>query len=242
MARKTTAAAVLAVPPLAVAALSFFAARAGALTSAALGCLAAFALCDAWYFARLASNAVAEALTARGLVQAKPRRALLAVGELPGRVLPGDIDRNGHCNNARFLRECGFARRDFWQRNGLWRVLTAHGGNLIVGSQNVRYRRELALGEAYALETRVRCWDARAFYVEHRFVTRRPGGGKPFVNAIVLVKNSVLGPLSPAQLVAALLPELDDKARASPSVPEDIAAWILSNDISSKMLRAESGL
>lgn len=115
MTRKTTATAVLAVPPLAIAAISFFAGSTNALTSVALGCLAAFVLCDAWYFARLASNAVAETLTARGLVNAPPRRALLAVGELSGRVLPGDIDRNGHCNNARFLRECGFARRDFWQ-------------------------------------------------------------------------------------------------------------------------------
>lgn len=128
------------------------------------------------------------------------------------------------------------------QRNGLWRVLTSHGGNLVVGSQTVRYRRELSLGEPYSLETRVRCWDTRAFYVEHRFVTQRQGGGKPFVNAIVLVKNAVLGPLSPVELVAALLPELDDSARASPPVPADVVAWIQSNDISSKMLRTESAL
>lgn len=134
------------------------------------------------------------------------------------------------------------ANDDDEKRNGLWRELTAHGGNLVVGSQSVRYRRELALGEAYSLETRVRCWDARAFYVEHRFVTQRAGGGKPFVNAVVLVKNSVLGARSPAELVAALLPALSEQARTSPEMPADVAAWVASNDLSSKLLRAESGL
>lgn len=115
MARKATAFAALAGPPLAVAALSFVLGGAGALLSIALGCLSAFVLCDAWYFARLAGDALFESLVERGFVAAPTPRALLATGAISGRVLPGDIDRNGHCNNARFLRECGFARREFWQ-------------------------------------------------------------------------------------------------------------------------------
>lgn len=109
----------------------------------------------------------------------------------------------------------------------------------MVGSQTVRYRRELSFGEPYALETRVLCWDDRAFYVEHRFVTQKVGGGGKFINAIVLVKNTVLGKLGPGKLVAKL-PGLSESEHESPAVPKDIAAWIESNDISSKLLRAES--
>lgn len=119
------------------------------------------------------------------------------------------------------------------QRNGVWKILTAARGNLVVGAQTVRYRRELSFGEAYTLETRVLCWDDRAFYVEHRFCTRTATSGK-FVNAIVLVKNTVLGPLKPAQLVEKL-----PGVNSSPDMPEDVAAWIKSNDLSSKALRAE---
>lgn len=123
----------------------------------------------------------------------------------------------------------------------MWAILTAHGGNLVVGSQTVRFRRELVLGDAYALETRLLCWDARAFYIEHRFVTAR-SDGKAFVHAIVLVKNTVLGVLSPDALVAKLASQCRDEAvpRASPAMPPDVAAWVASNDISSKLLRAES--
>lgn len=120
----------------------------------------------------------------------------------------------------------------------MWAILTTTGGNLVVGSQSVRYRRELSFGEPYTLETRVLCWDDRSFYVEHRFVTTQSGGGK-FINAIIIVKNTVLGKLGPAKLVAKL-PGISESECVSPAVPKDIAAWIESNDISSKLLRAES--
>jgi hypothetical protein len=121
----------------------------------------------------------------------------------------------------------------------VWKVVTATGGNLVVGSQTVRYRRELSFGQAYTMQSRLICWDRRAFYVEHRFVTK--GAKSDFVNAIVLVKNTVLGPLSPEQIVAKL-PALQSDEEANPTMPSDVAAWIQSNDASSKMLRAEATL
>ena len=111
------------------------------------------------------------------------------------------------------------------------------GGNLVVGAQTVRYRREMPFGQAYTMETRLVCWDKRAFYVEHRFVTKDANGY--FVNAIVIVKNTVLGVLSPEQIIGKL-PQLQIGEKANPTMPEDISAWIQSNNISSKMLRIEA--
>lgn len=110
MSRKLLALALLALPPAAVGALGRWAL--GCSWLVALGCalLAAFAGCDAWYFARLGWLEAAAALGPE-----PPRRALFERGELRGRVGLTDVDRNGHCNNARFLRECGFGRRDLWQ-------------------------------------------------------------------------------------------------------------------------------
>lgn len=114
MARKAVAFALLTLPPVAVAALSFFLFGTSAPVALALGFLSAFMFCDAWYFLRMAHNATALWLSdQRGL--SKRRRPLFAASKLEGRINLNDIDRNGHCNNARFLRECGFGRRDLWQ-------------------------------------------------------------------------------------------------------------------------------
>lgn len=115
MARKTLAFALLACPPLAVAALSVVACGTSAVAAIALGVLSAFCFCDAWYFARMAWHALEMRLRAQALLPALPRRALFDTSTVRGRILLNDIDRNGHCNNARFLRECGFGRRDLWQ-------------------------------------------------------------------------------------------------------------------------------
>ncbi|KAH7477073.1 hypothetical protein PRIC1_001088 [Phytophthora ramorum] len=226
LSRKVLAFMLLALPPTAVAALTYFVGGASGVAALSVGALSGFAFCDLWYFLRMGLNSLTPA--ARG-----PRRHLFATSKVQGRIWLMDIDRNGHCNNARFLRECGFGRRDLWQLNGVWEVVTAARGNLVVGSQTVRYRRELSFGQAYTMESRLLCWDKRAFYVEHRFVTKGD-----FVNAIVLVKNTVLGALSPEQIVAKL-PALQTDEEASPPTPADVAAWVQSNDLSSKMLRAK---
>lgn len=108
--RKPLAFALLTVSPCAVAALSRLALGTSWPVAVGLGFLSSYAFCDAWYFLRMAW------LTATVAVCAEPpRHDLFAVSALPGRILLADIDRNGHCNNARFLRECGFGRRDLWQ-------------------------------------------------------------------------------------------------------------------------------
>ncbi|KAF1332337.1 putative thioesterase, partial [Globisporangium splendens] len=244
MARKAVAFALLTCPPAAVALLSLLVFQTSRPVALTVGFLSAFMFCDMWYFLRMAAHSLSllihDVKVGRGAAQpGEPRRHLFAVSELPGRILLNDIDRNGHCNNARYFRECGFGRRDLWQHNGIWAIVTANGGNLVVGSQTVRYRRELSFGEVYTLETRVLGWDNRAFYVEHRFVTQPKSSGSKFINAIIIVKNTVLGSLGPEKLVAKL-PNAREDEQARPSMPPDVAAWIDSNNISSKLLRSES--
>uniref|UniRef100_K3WEB7 Thioesterase domain-containing protein n=1 Tax=Globisporangium ultimum (strain ATCC 200006 / CBS 805.95 / DAOM BR144) TaxID=431595 RepID=K3WEB7_GLOUD len=242
MARKAVAFALLTCPPVAVALLSLLVFQTSRPVALTVGFLSAFMFCDMWYFLRMVAHSLSllihDMKVGRGAAQPdEPRRHLFAVSKLRGRILLNDIDRNGHCNNARYFRECGFGRRDLWQHNGIWAIVTANGGNLVVGSQTVRYRRELSFGEAYTLESRVLGWDDRAFYVEHRFVTQPKG--KKFINAIIIVKNTVLGSLGPEKLVAKL-PNLQGDEQVRPNTPSDVAAWIDSNNISSKLLRAES--
>lgn len=109
----------------------------------------------------------------------------------------------------------------------------------MVGGLTVRYRRELCFGQQFTLQTRVLCWDARAFYLEQRFLTQDKAQAEPFVNAIVTVKNSILGPMGPERLVAELTGG-GDGSSASPPMPADVKAWIQSNEISSTALKAEA--
>ncbi|KAF0728594.1 hypothetical protein Ae201684_013556 [Aphanomyces euteiches] len=188
-------------------------------TSLALAVAASFVWSDAWYFINQFVHNVLSKLP----VPQNDVRSVLETHESYAYVLLNDIDRNGHYNNARYLRACGDGRRNFWKANGVWPLVCRAGGNLIVGAQSVRYRRELTLGERYKLQTCIRTWDKQAFYVEHRFVTGRTPETE-FVHAIVLVKNNVIGPKRPQDLINEREPGL-----VAPPMPRDVECWIESN-------------
>ncbi len=101
---------------------------------------------------------------------------------------------------------------------------------MVVGAQSVRYRRELSLGEEYALQTSVCSWDHEAFYIEHRFLT----GEEPnaFVHAIIFVKNNLLGSKQPQDVISMLDPTL-----TRPDIPREFQLWMDSNKVSSENLR-----
>ncbi|OQS07181.1 hypothetical protein THRCLA_00817 [Thraustotheca clavata] len=216
----------LSLVPLTIYAIALFVLECSHGVCMLLAALGAFAAYDVWYFIDMFIYQVHLAVLPQ---PTSPKIGLMDTHLRHLRVTLNDIDRNGHCNNARYLRECGAGRRDFWKANGVWDIIRKHGGNLVVGAQTVRYRRELALWQSYTLETRVLAWDDRAYYVEHRFVsTENP----PFIHAIVLVKNNVLGAKRPHELVSIVA-----KDQVQPAIPEEVALWIKSNQVSSAKLR-----
>ena len=183
------------------------------------------------------------------LALARRRRGVHEADAMRARVLPSDIDRNGHMNNARYFAATNFARRRFWELNGVWRACRRRGANLIVSAQSVRYRRELRCWAAYEVVTRLVHADdkERSFFVEHRFV--REG----FVCAVQLVKYRIVpmrarggggsggdDATTPSALLLAVADSPDearfvDDVAAAP--PPDLAAWIEYNARSSAALR-----
>ncbi|KAF1782948.1 hypothetical protein GQ600_15059 [Phytophthora cactorum] len=109
LSRKVLAFMLLTLPPTAVSALTYFVGGASGIAAVGVGALSSFAFCDFWYFLRMGLHALTPA--PRG-----PRKHLFAVSKVKGRIGLMDIDRNGHCNNARFLRECGFGPQ--WRVEG----------------------------------------------------------------------------------------------------------------------------
>ncbi|KAG7455112.1 hypothetical protein MATL_G00252910 [Megalops atlanticus] len=178
---------------------------------------------DVWYFLRAA------AVLLRAWFQT-PVWDVLAEQSVGGRVLPHDVDM-GHMNNARYLRECDFARFSLYTRNGVFKATRALGATLVVGASTIRYRRALSLGEAFELRSRIVAWDDKAFFLEQRFVSCADG----VVCAVMLCRQNVI-----RSTPDKILQFLCKRKVESPEYPEELQHWISFITASSQALRAES--
>jgi acyl-CoA thioesterase FadM len=184
----------------------------------------ALAMLDIWYWVR----------TGIALVYGGTQRIdLLAEDVRTVLVLPGDIDFNFHMNNARFLRECDFARSQLLASNGLFRtVYRDHKSKFALAASTIRYRQSLLPFQIFRIVSKVVCWDDKAFYIESRFTSARDG----MVNAIMYGRQAIIG-CGTADVLRSLGVDT-----SSPTPSADLALWIQANALSSKMMRAESGL
>ncbi|XP_049603443.1 protein THEM6 [Syngnathus scovelli] len=187
--------------------------------------LALFCTLDVWYFVRAA------AVVIRAWLQ-PPVRDVTGEQVMTGRVAPRDIDMC-HMNNARYLRECDFARFSLYIRNGVFKALRALKASMVVGATTIRYRRPLYIGEPYELRSRVVTWDDKAFFLEQRFVSSKD----ELVCAVMYCKQTVLRS-SPDSIMQYLCKRKVER----PEFPEDLQHWINFISTSSQHLRAESGL
>ncbi|XP_036374548.1 protein THEM6 [Megalops cyprinoides] len=180
---------------------------------------------DVWYFLRAA------AVVLRAWFQT-PVWDVLAEQSVGGRVLPHDVDM-GHMNNARYLRECDFARFSLYTRNGVFKATRVLGATLVVGASTIRYRRALSLGEAFELRSRIVAWDDKSFYLEQRFVSCADG----VVSAVMLCRQNVI-----RSTPDKILQFLCKRKVESPEYPEDLQHWLSFITASSQALRAESSM
>ncbi|KAA0718592.1 Protein THEM6 [Triplophysa tibetana] len=190
------------------------------------GSLVLFSSIDVWYFLR------GSWIVIKSWFQG-PVQDILAEQVVHGRVLLHDLDYMCHMNNARYLRECDFARFAHCTRNGLFRAARAFNATMVVGASTIRYRRSLVLGEAFELRTRIVSWDEKSFYLEQRFVSKSDG----FISAVMLCRQNVIRS-SPEKILDLLC----KRKVECPDVPEDLQHWIRFISASSQALRAEIGL
>ncbi|MEQ2265033.1 Thioesterase superfamily member 6, partial [Xenotaenia resolanae] len=184
-----------------------------------------FCTLDVWYFLR------AGTVILRAWFQ-PPVWDITGEQVITGRVTPHDIDMC-HMNNARYLRECDFARFSLYTRNGVFKAVWALGGNMVVAATTIRYRRALCIGEAYDLCSRIVTWDDKAFFLEQRFVSTKDR----LVCAVMYCKQSVIR-CSPDKI----LQHLCKRKVERPEFPEDLQHWVNFISASSQTLRAESCL
>ncbi|MFB2584885.1 acyl-CoA thioesterase [Herbiconiux liukaitaii] len=111
------------------------------------------------------------------------------VASTPFRVLPTDLDLLRHMNNGVYLSVLDLARVDLMQRSGLYKVFTQRGWYPVVVAETISFRRSLELWQRFTVETRLLGFDAKACYVEQRFVVGGEICARAYVRARFLKRS-----------------------------------------------------
>lgn len=136
-----------------------------------------------------------------------------------------------HMNNARYLRELDFARFHYYDRSGIFGVITRNGGGAVQGASSIRYRRALPIFTPYKLTTKLIYWEDKHFYLEHEFISLTDN----FVRAVVLSRQTTTGlKISVSEIIA----QVDPNAKR-PEMQEDLQMWLSSMEQSSQKYRKQ---
>jgi acyl-CoA thioesterase FadM len=86
------------------------------------------------------------------------------------RVLPNDLDLNGHMNNGRYLTVIDLMLVEYFVRTGFARTMLARGWRPMAGGSFITYRRGLRPLQAYTLRFRLDAVDASWNYMRFEFL------------------------------------------------------------------------
>jgi len=140
------------------------------------------------------------------------------VGRVSLRVLPTDLDTLRHVNNGIYLSLMDLGRTDLLVRSGIYATFKRLGYYPVVSNETVSFRRSLQPWQRFVLETRIVGYDAKAIFVEQRFVVDGELYAVGFIRARFLKKTG--GTVTVA--------ELADATGVDPSdvpVPEWLVRW-----------------
>ncbi|MFL6660711.1 MAG: thioesterase family protein [Rhizobacter sp.] len=88
------------------------------------------------------------------------------------RVLPNDLDINGHMNNGRYLTVVDLALMEYFVRSGFARVMLREGWRPMSGGSFISYRRGLKPLQTYTLRFRLDACDGHWNYMRFEFADR----------------------------------------------------------------------
>lgn len=150
--------------------------------------------------------------------------SILNASRVSFRVLPTDLDMNGHMNNGRYPTIMDLGRLDLILRSGLFCMMMRQKSVPILASIKIRFRIALAPFEPYMLETRVLCWDEKWTYMEQRFIIKK-GLKKGAVAAIAIVKGGFYDGKAKETLPTQNILDALNMDAESPEFPKHIVEW-----------------
>lgn len=116
------------------------------------------------------------------------------VSRLPMRVRITDVDLNVHLTNARYPQLMDLGRLDWLVRAGLGRAMVAERFRAIAVEVRTEFRRELRLGQAFVLDTRVVGFDRKAVVFEQRFLVDGAVWALGTVKVLCVADGTVVAP------------------------------------------------
>jgi acyl-CoA thioesterase FadM len=155
---------------------------------------------------------------------------LTATTSLRLRVLPNDLDINGHMNNGRYFTIMDLGRFDLILRTGLLKMMMREKSVPVLGSAKIRYRLPLLPFQAFDLKTRIIAWDEKWVYIEQKFVIAS-GEKKNALAAIAVLKGSFYSNKTKTTVPTAELLHLINHDEPSPEMPDYLVKWIESEEL-----------
>ena len=131
-----------------------------------------------------------------------PRVGIHETGRVRLRVWPTDLDILGHMNNGVYLSIMDLGRFDLLVRSGVWARFQKLGYYPVVASETITFRKSLQPWQRYDLESRIVGYDAKAVYIEQRFVVDGEIFAKGFIRGRFLKRTG--GVVSIAELSEAI--------------------------------------
>lgn len=161
----------------------------------------------------------------------KPPLDMHEVGYKRMRVLPNDLDTQKHVNNGVYLSLMDLGRIELLVRTGAWGRMRAAGIYPVIASETITFRKSLQLWQRYVLETRIVGYDAKAVYIEQRFVVDGEIYVQAFLRGRFLKKTGgVVGLSELSEVLGIAVRELE--------LPEWIDRW--AQDVALPSTRAEA--
>lgn len=155
--------------------------------------------------------------------------APFGVSKLRFWVLPNDVDTNLHLNNGRYFTIADLGRTDLLIRMGLLKLVLKEGLQPMVSGSAIRFRRELKPFQGFTLESRIVCWRATTFVMEHRFVADGKDG-LATTYAIALVRGGLYDKKARQFVPAERLAQAVGYMGASPEFTPDIEDFLAVED------------
>lgn len=148
----------------------------------------------------------------------KPRLPLLDSSVLRLMVWPSDVNFSLHMDNVRYLKLMDLARRDFFTRCGITRVVLRQRLAMPIAAAHVNYRRSLLMWQKFELHTRVLAWDEKWFFIEQRFMRNGQSMAEAFFKCVVLRQGQFTPP-------AEFFAQVGGQPLASPPIPPAVRTW-----------------
>jgi acyl-CoA thioesterase FadM len=146
------------------------------------------------------------------------------ISRIEFRVWPHDLDTNLHLNNGRYLTMADLGRMDLLLRAGLLRAVLKEGLLPMLSGTAIRYRREIRPFQRFILQSRIVCWRATAFVMEHRYIVEKDG--EEITAALALVRGGLYDKKNRCFVPAARLMALAGYTGPSPEITPEIEAFL----------------